>query len=161
MIVFALFVVAECVAAALFLPSAVGKAALTRRSAQQTGGEETAAAKKATPTKEGAPAEIEVELGQFSVTSYQPISDTTIRIDLHLFGTIGREDQEAFQAAWQENQHRLRDQVIVTLRSAGQEDLTDAGLGLIKRQILEKTNGTFGRPFLRSAVFSEFSFIEQ
>lgn len=161
LIVFALFVVAECVAAALFLPNAVGKAALTSRSAQQTGGEETAAAKNATPAKEGVQAEIEVELGQFSVTSYQPISDTTIRIDLHLFGTIGREDQEAFQAAWQENQHRLRDQVIVTLRSAGQEDLTDAGLGLIKRQILEKTNRTFGRPFLRSAVFSEFSFIEQ
>jgi hypothetical protein len=51
--------------------------------------------------------------------------------------------------------------VIVTLRSSELGDLTDAGLGLIKRRILEKTNRTLGKPYLRSVIFSDFSFIEQ
>lgn len=157
----ALFVVAECIAAFFFLPSAAETAALAGQNSQTTSVEETAETGKTTVRDEKLSTEVEVDLGQFTVTAYQPISDTTIRIDLHLFGTVGREDQEVFLAAWQENEHRLRDQVIVTLRSAEQEDLTDAGLGLIKRQILEKTNRTLGRPLLRSAIFSEFSFIEQ
>src|SRR5436853_128840 len=40
-------------------------------------------------------------------------------------------------------------------------DLTDAGLGLIKRRILETTNKTLGKPLLQGVVFSEFSFVEQ
>ena len=45
--------------------------------------------------------------------------------------------------------------------SAHQFDLTDAGLGLIKRRILETTNKTLGKPLLKGVVFSEFSFVEQ
>ena len=40
-------------------------------------------------------------------------------------------------------------------------DLTEAGLGLIKRKILEKTNRALGKPLLQEAVFSKFSFIER
>lgn len=161
LVALALFVLAECVAAAFFLPGAEETAALAGHKVQNAANEKTLSSGEQDTAVEGVASEIEVDLGQFSVTSYQPISDTTIRIDLHLFGTIGREDQEVFTAAWEESQHRLRDQVIVTLRSAEQGDLTDAGLGLIKRRILEKTNRTLGKPLLRSAIFSEFSFIEQ
>jgi hypothetical protein len=41
--------------------------------------------------------------------------------------------------------HRFRDQVIVTFRSAEMADLTDAGLGLMKRTILEKANRRCGK----------------
>ena len=47
------------------------------------------------------------------------------------------------------------------MRSVELGDLNDAGLGLIKRRILEKTNKTLGHPFLQGVVFSQFSFIEQ
>jgi len=40
-------------------------------------------------------------------------------------------------------------------------DLADAGLGLVKRKILEKVNQTLGKPLLRTIIFSEFSFVEQ
>jgi len=40
-------------------------------------------------------------------------------------------------------------------------DLTDAGLGLLKRKILEKSNRILGRPLLQTIIFSEFSFVEQ
>ena len=47
------------------------------------------------------------------------------------------------------------------MRSAELTDLTDAGLGLLKRRIQEKSNQTLGKPLLRAVVFSDFSFIEQ
>ena len=47
------------------------------------------------------------------------------------------------------------------VRSAEITDLTDAGLGLIKRRILETTNKALGKPLLQGVMFSEFSFVEQ
>lgn len=109
----------------------------------------------------GTGSEVEVDLGQFSVTSYQPTSQTTLRIDFHLWGTVDQSMERDFQAEWSKNNNRLRDQVLVIVRSSDLADLTDAGLGLIKRKILEKVNHTLGKPYLKSVVFSEFSFIEQ
>jgi|GEM_PF-488529 len=107
------------------------------------------------------PNDIEVDLGQFSVTAYQPASQTTLRIDFHLWGTVDKSLEQEFQAAWTKSINRLRDQIIVIVRSADLSDLTDAGLGLIKRKILEKVNQTLGKPYLRTVVFSEYSFLEQ
>ncbi|MGQ9504041.1 MAG: flagellar basal body-associated FliL family protein [Thermogutta sp.] len=105
--------------------------------------------------------DIEVDLGQFSVTAYQPTSQTTLRIDFHLWGTIDKSAEAEFRAAWEKSVNRLRDQIIVIVRGAELSDLTDAGLGLIKRKILEKVNHTLGKPYLRTVVFSEYSFLEQ
>ena len=105
--------------------------------------------------------QVEVDLGEFTVTAFQPISNTTLRIDFHLYGTVDADDATQFDETWQENTHRLRDQVIMTVRACELAELTDAGLGLIKRKILETSNKILGEPFLRTVVFSEFSFIEQ
>ena len=105
--------------------------------------------------------QMEVDLGEFQVVSYQPASNTTLRIDFHLYGTIDPDDQPKFDLAWQENTHRFRDQVIVTVRGCELSELTDAGLGLIKRKILEKSNRILGKPLLQAVIFSDFSFIEQ
>jgi len=74
---------------------------------------------------------------------------------------VATEDEAEFLAQLEGNVHRFRDQVIVTLRSSDITDLTDAGLGLIKRKILEKTNAMLGKRYLRAIIFSDFSFIEQ
>lgn len=107
------------------------------------------------------PNDVEVDLGQFSVTAYQPSTQTTLRIDFHLWGAIDKSMEQEFQTAWDKSVNRLRDQIIVIVRSAELSDLTDAGLGLIKRKILEKVNHTLGKPYLRTVVFSEYSFLEQ
>jgi flagellar FliL protein len=103
----------------------------------------------------------EVSLGSYHVSAYQPSSNTTLRIDLDLFATVLAADEGEFHRLFATNEHRLREQVIVTLRGAEVTDLTDAGLGLIKRQILEKSNRILGKPLLRQIVFSEFSFMER
>jgi len=105
--------------------------------------------------------QVEVDLEQFSVSAFQPISNTTLRIDFHLYGIVRAEDEVEFHARLEESRHRLREQILVIMRAADLTDLTDAGLGLIKRRILEKTNDTLGKPLLRGVVFSDFSFVEQ
>jgi flagellar FliL protein len=103
----------------------------------------------------------EIDLGEFDVSSYQPLSNTTLRISVHLYGTVRPENETELMALIEAKQQRMREQVLVTLRSAEVTDLTDAGLGLIKRKILEKINRTLGKPLLEQIVFSEFSFFEQ
>lgn len=103
----------------------------------------------------------EVDLGQFGVTAFQPASNTTLRIDFHLYATIPHAEEEHFNEVYASTQHRVREQVIVTIRNSEIADLTDPGLGLIKRKILEKTNRLLGKAYLQNVVFSDFSFVEQ
>ena len=84
-----------------------------------------------------------------------------MRIDFHLFGTVKTENQKDFLKLMEENKHRFREQVLVTVRGAEITDLTDAGLGLMKRKLLDRANHTLGKPVLQTVVISDFSFIEQ
>jgi flagellar basal body-associated protein FliL len=105
--------------------------------------------------------QLEVNLGEFNVTAYQPASNTTLRIDFHLYGTVVAKDQKDFMSRLEENQFRFREQVIEIVRGSEITDLTDSGLGLVKRKIMDKTNRMLGKPLLQTVIFSDFSFIEQ
>lgn len=159
----AVVIAGECLVAVLLLPTAsettvMATATLDRR-----------AQAAELPLKPSEPEEkeeelidqMEVDLGDFNVTSYQPLSQTTLRLDFHLYGTVGADEKAEFDIKMEESTHRFREQVIVIMRSSEITDLTDAGLGLIKRKVLEKSNRIFGKPLLRTIIFSDFSFIEQ
>ncbi len=169
-----LIVTAECLVAYLYIPVGSGSQAAASTSHEAGTPKEEGEAKHSEETSEnkhgeakehtppsGTKHRVERELGQFSVTTFHPTANTTMRIDFRLYGTIDTAEAEEFEVALEQNQHRIRDQVIVTVRSCELVDLTDAGLGLIKRRILEKTNQALGRPFLKGVVFSDFSYIEQ
>lgn len=113
------------------------------------------------PAGSGTGGEVEVELGKFNLMVHEPASNVTLRINFHLVGTVEDGDSEDFSHLLEKNQHRLRDQIIFEIRNAQLSDLTDPGLGLIKRRILAKSNDLLGQPLLQNVVFSEFSFIEQ
>ncbi|MCC9605667.1 flagellar basal body-associated FliL family protein [Blastopirellula sp. JC732] len=106
-------------------------------------------------------ATVEIALKPFGITAYQPLANTTLRIDFQLYMMVNAENQSEFEALLAQNEHRLREQVIVTLRSSEVSDLTDPSLGLLKRKILEKTNRILGKPLVKSVIFSDYSFIEQ
>jgi len=169
-------IAAECLIAYLFISRATpeGVAVAGSPSEQETGAAKPAEAEPSNALKEGladapkdaeegpAPVEqVEVDLEQFAVTAHQPTSSTTMRIEFHLYGVIAARDKEEFDRVMKGNQHRFREQVLVTVRSAQVPDLADAGLGLIKRQILEKTNTLLGKPVLKAVIVSDFSYIEQ
>ncbi len=155
-------VLVECLAAYFWLPNAADTAAAAAAALEADSPSDDVLAEEEGDEGDLPVADrVELDLGEFSVTSFQPISNTTLRIDFHLFGTVGLEDENLFLKLMEGNLHRFREQVIVTVRSADLDDLTDAALGLIKRKILEKTNRTLGKPVLRTVIISEFSFIEQ
>jgi hypothetical protein len=153
-------VLVECGVAYLYLPSNTETAAMAGPAAKPA--ETPSVEKEAAPAEEAeTPSQAEVDLGEFSVTAFQPTSNSTLRIDFHLFGTVKAGDEKEFARLMEENKHRFREQVLMTARSAEITDLADASLGLIKRQIMDKTNRTLGKPLLRTVIMSDFSFVEQ
>jgi flagellar FliL protein len=157
----AVVIVLECLAAYMYLPSATQTAALAGAVVQPPADAKAKDAAAKPAEEHAAPDEIEVDLGEFCVTAFQSISNTTLRIDFHLFGTVKTENQKEFLKLMEENKHRFREQVLVTVRGAEITDLTDAGLGLMKRRILDRANHTLGKPVLQTVVISDFSFVEQ
>jgi len=105
--------------------------------------------------------EVEVDLGKYNIVVHQPSANLTLRVNFHLIGLVSEKDQHDFQTLFAANQHRLRDQVLSEVRNSEVSDLTDPGLGLIKRKILAKSNDLLGKPVLKTVVFSDFAFIEQ
>jgi flagellar FliL protein len=103
----------------------------------------------------------EVELGIYNITRYNPATGTTLAIDFELYGTVLASDLNEFEHEFEKSKARFREQVTMTLHGAESADLTDAGLGLLKRQILEKTNRAIGQPLLKEVLFSKFSFVER
>lgn len=167
----------EWVVAYVYLPSVAPGTppAAEKHAAEETHEEEAPAEAEGDHEKHGVPEGLashagstkshgsmqEVDLGEFQVTAYQPVSSSTLFISFHLYGSITERQVEEFNKRLDGNKHRIRDNVIVIVRSAEITDLTDAGLGLIKRRILETTNKALGKPLLQGVMFSEFSFVEQ
>jgi flagellar basal body-associated protein FliL len=156
-------VLAECAVAILAFPSANDTATLTQAMLAAPGVEANDVVVTEPPAEEQRSDEeaIEIDLGEFDVSSYQPLSNTTLRISFHLYGIVTVDDETQILDLLEAKRQRMREQVLVILRSAELTDLADAALGLIKRRILEKTNRTFGEPLLREIIFSDFSFMEQ
>jgi len=103
----------------------------------------------------------EVSLGSYHVLTYNPETGSSLNVDFELYGTVLAEEEGDFFQLYEANQIRIREQILVTIRGTAVTDLTEAGLGLIKRKILEKTNRALGKPLLHEAIFSKFSFIER
>jgi flagellar FliL protein len=103
----------------------------------------------------------EVELGTYNITRYNPTTKTTLAIDFELFGIVLADDAAEFAHHFESSNARIKEQITLTMHSAESVDLTDAGLGLIKRQLLEKTNRALGEPLLKEVLFSKFNFVER
>jgi hypothetical protein len=161
----AVIVIVEVVAASMLAPAAQETERLAQQFVAASEGRSTVAADEA--HAEGGHGETdghdlrEVELGIYNITRYNPKTSTTLAIDFELYGTVLATDAAAFQHAYENSQARVREQVMMSLHSATSNDLTDAGLGLLKRRILEKTNRALGQPLVREVLFSKFNFVER
>ena len=151
-------VIGECLAAFYFVPAPAETAALVGATIPEEPEEQADPFDEVEAATEE---QVEVDLGEFQVTAYQPLSNSTLRLDFHLYGTVIKDDNEAFQLAFEENKNRFRDQAIRIFRGSEVTDLADAKLGLIRRRILETSNKILGEPYLRTIIFSEFRFTEQ
>ena len=158
-----ILVIVQVVAAAMLIPSADDTEKLAKQYVAAEKGETAAGhEKEAAHEDEHAGEETEeVELGTYNITHFNPASNATLSIDFELYGSVLAADKTEFEHLMEKNKVRVREQVILTLHAAESKDLSDAGLGLIKRQILEKTNRALGHPMLKEVLFSKFNFVER
>jgi flagellar basal body-associated protein FliL len=156
-------VVVEVVAASMFVPSAQDTERLAKQYVAATEGQTApTGAESAEGGESKAQGDIdEVELGTFNVTHFNPTANATLSIDFELFAAVLASDEKEFQSLLEKNKVRVREQIIMTLHAAEAKDLSDAGLGLLKRQILEKTNRALGQPLIKEVLFSKFNFVER
>jgi flagellar basal body-associated protein FliL len=158
-------VVVEIVAAAMLAPSAQETAKLAQQLAAAASGETSDADHDHEHGEEHESSHDkhlkEVELGSYTITRFNPATNTTLAIDFELYGTVLADDASDFHHHFENSKARIREGVNMTLHGADSKDLTDAGLGLIKRRILEKTNRALGQPLLKEVLFSKFSFVER
>jgi flagellar basal body-associated protein FliL len=160
-------VIVQVVGAAMLIPSAAETEKQAHQYAEATAGkdEEHGHAEEESDDHghghDDGEGTVEVELGHFNVTHYNPATNSTLSMDFELFASVLASDATEFQHLFEHNKVRVREQVIMTLHSAQAKDLSDAGLGLIKRKILEKTNRALGHPMVREVLFSKFNFIER
>ena len=155
-------VVVELVAAAFLFPSAHDTEKLAKEMARAAAGAEQLVEEEdelVVPEITGDTTE--VELASDNITRFNPDSDKTLNVTFEIYGVVLKEEQADFQTAFDENKFRLQEQIVMTMHSASTDDLTQDGLGLIKRQILEKTNRTLGKPYLHEVLFSKINFIER
>ena len=103
----------------------------------------------------------EVNLGSYHIVSFNPKTGTSLSIDFELFGAVLAEEEAEFSHLYTAHEKRISEQITIAVRGMEAADLTDPGLGLIKRIILEKTNRALGKPLVREAIISEFSFMER
>jgi flagellar basal body-associated protein FliL len=160
-----IIVVVQVVVASMLAPSAKDTEKLAHELVAASNGKaasEHEEGGKATPAAAVNNEELhEVELGSYNVTRFNPGTNTTLAIDFEVFGTVLAEDAPEFEHRFDKSKARIREQITMTMHGAEATDLTDAGLGLIKRQILEKTNRALGQPVLKEVLFSKFNFVER
>lgn len=158
----AILVVVEMVAAAMMIPSAEDTEKLARDLARAAKGTDDAPTQQdealALDTDE---ATLEVELLTDSITRFNPETDATLNVQFSVYGVLLAEEAGEFTTQFEANKSRIHEQIVLTLHGAETADLATAGLGLIKRQILEKTNRSLGRPLLREVVFTKLNFVER
>src|SRR3954453_3704494 len=155
-------VIVQIVVASMLAPSAQDTAKLAKDIAAAASGQSADAQDGHAKEARGHEKNLkEVDLGMYNITRYNPTTNTTLAIDFELFGTVLAEDAAEFQHHFESSNARIKEQITLTMHSAESADLTDAGLGLLKRQLLEKTNRALGEPLLKEVLFSKFNFVER
>ncbi|TWT86510.1 hypothetical protein Mal64_33360 [Pseudobythopirellula maris] len=155
-------VVVEMAAAMLFIPSAAETEALAREMARASQGEDVLAHElEEDVSLETGEEMAEVNIGIFNVTRYDPESDASLNIDFEIYGVVLASEADLFQQYYEPNRNRLHEQIIMTMHGAESSDLSSAGLGLIKRRILERSNRALGKSLLHEIVFTKINFVER
>lgn len=160
-------VLAQVCAAAMLIPSAEETRQVAKELAGDAHGEPHAEEAEAEHAEgeHGAAGHgehtLEVTLGTYHIVSFNPKTGASLSVDFELFGTVLAEEEAEFLHLYAAHEKRISEQITIAVRGLQADDLTDPGLGLIKRIILEKTNRALGKPLVREAVISQFSFIER
>lgn len=107
------------------------------------------------------PGQVEVDLGEFSVSSYQAERGRTLFVSFHLYALLPSARERTMTSQFEAQKHRIREKVLVLFRGATLAELSEPELGSLKGQTLETLNACFTKPLLEEVMFSDFVIVEQ
>lgn len=103
---------------------------------------------------------IEFPLGEHAIAFQPPGTDRNYRVEFRLFGTIKQRDEKRLKELYDERKGRFRHRLMLEIRNATMDELTENQLGLIQRRILATSNEILGEPILLGVGFNDFQVYE-
>lgn len=98
----------------------------------------------------------EVDLGEFTFTEGDPTS-APFRLSIHFYGLINKKDRDEYDKRYELHKNRIRNAILVILRSSQQSEITDPSLGLIKNKIMVKVNDILGMPLVKGIIYTDIA----
>lgn len=103
---------------------------------------------------------VEFDLGTYSVSFVPPGADQSYRVEFRLFATVNAKEKDRLETLLFEKQFRFRHRMILEIRNASLQELTENQLGLIQRRILATSTEVLGEPILLSVGFNDYQVLE-
>ena len=103
----------------------------------------------------------EFQLGEYGIAFTPPGTDRNYRVEFVLFGTIKTKDEKRLEELFTERQGRFRHRMMLEIRNATMDELTENQLGLLQRRILATSNEILEEPILLGVGFDRFVFMEE
>jgi len=117
-----------------------------------------AAEKTATPETKEKAVRPTLDLGNFKIHDLRPTRNETVRLTFKLHLALAPTTTEQQLAHLQHWQHRLRNQVIIAVRTVETKDFQAADLALLRRKILLRVNRLLKSHLAEEVLLTEYLF---
>jgi hypothetical protein len=104
---------------------------------------------------------IEFPLGEYGITFTPPGTDRNHVVEFQVFGTIRERDKKRVEELYSARQGRFRHRMMLEVRNATMDELTENQLGLLQRRILATSNEILEEPILLGVGFNDFQLREE
>lgn len=105
--------------------------------------------------------DVEFPLGQYGVTFTPPGADRNHVVEFEVFGIVKEADKARLEELYSSRQGRFRHRMMLEVRNATMDELTENQLGLLQRRILATSNEILEEPILLGIGFNDFQVREE
>lgn len=98
-----------------------------------------------------------VDFGTYRMKLSRPMENIKVKLGFHLFATVDLESSEQVEKSLAACQHRLRNRVLVAVRTAGTDEFEDPDLKILRARILYRVAPLFRRSLVHDLHMADFT----
>ena len=98
----------------------------------------------------------EVDLGSYTFTEGD-LSNLPFRVSIQFFGLVNKTDRQEYDKRYEIHKNRIRNAILVILRSSKQSEIIDPTLGLVKNKVMVKVNEILGMPLVKGVIYTDIA----
>ena len=103
-----------------------------------------------------APERDEVDLGEFTLI-IDDAASAPFRLSVHFYGLVNKKDIMEYNKRYDIHKNRIREAIIVIVRSSPQSEITEPSLGILKNKITVKINDILGMPLIKGVIYTDYA----